>query len=93
MKGETRLRVVFSGQVQGVGFRFTTVRLAGRYADVAGYVRNVSDGTVELVAEGSRTSLSALLDDVTVTMAGHITDTREAWEDPVGRFSGFRVRF
>ena len=93
MKSETRLRAVFSGHVQGVGFRFTTVRLAGRYDDVAGYVRNVADGTVELVAEGSRASLSTLLGDVTAAMAGHIAKTQETWEEPVGRFSGFQVRF
>ena len=46
-----RRRVVFSGRVQGVGFRFTCQSLA-RGFDVAGYVRNLADGRVELVAEG-----------------------------------------
>ena len=46
-----RRRVYFSGRVQGVGFRFTCQSLA-RGFEVAGYVRNLPDGRVELVAEG-----------------------------------------
>ena len=41
----------YSGQVQGVGFRFQTLRIARAY-EVAGFVRNLPDGRVELVAEG-----------------------------------------
>ena len=44
-------RVLFQGHVQGVGFRYATHGLAQRFA-VAGYVRNLADGRVELVAEG-----------------------------------------
>ncbi len=44
---------MFSGEVQGVGFRFTAVRLATALG-LAGWVRNLSDGRVELSAEGAR---------------------------------------
>ena len=50
-----RRRVYFSGRVQGVGFRFTCQSLA-RGFEVAGYVRNLPDGRVELVAEGETAS-------------------------------------
>ena len=43
-------QVRYSGQVQGVGFRYTAQRLAEGYA-VSGYVRNLPEGDVELVAE------------------------------------------
>ena len=46
-----RRRVLFSGRVQGVGFRYTTEAVASRF-QVTGWVRNVRDGRVELVAEG-----------------------------------------
>ena len=53
-----RRRVHFSGRVQGVGFRFTCQSLA-RGFDVAGHVRNLADGRVELVAEGESSELDA----------------------------------
>ena len=51
--GDARYDVTFTGHVQGVGFRWTTCRVAKRY-DVNGWVRNESDGTVRCVAEGDR---------------------------------------
>jgi acylphosphatase len=58
-----RRRVHFSGRVQGVGFRATTSRIAASY-DVAGYVRNLRDGGVELVVEGEPGVVLAFLDAV-----------------------------
>ena len=46
-----RRRIYYSGRVQGVGFRFSTQRLASGFA-VAGSVKNLRDGRVEVVAEG-----------------------------------------
>ena len=53
-----RVTVLYSGRVQGVGFRFTVRQLACGY-DVTGTVRNLPDGQVELVAEGARAELKA----------------------------------
>ncbi len=53
-----RAHVYYSGQVQGVGFRFTCRQLASRHV-VGGFVRNLPDGRVELVAEGDRRQVSA----------------------------------
>ena len=61
-------RVIFSGMVQGVGFRYTARRIAQGYA-VAGYVRNLPDGTVELVAEGEPGEVERFLDAVAARMA------------------------
>lgn len=48
---ETRIRVVYSGRVQGVGFRWQVSQVAENFA-VTGFVRNLEDGTVELLVEG-----------------------------------------
>ena len=45
-----RVQLIYSGRVQGVGFRYTVKQVAAGY-DVAGTVRNLPDGRVELVAE------------------------------------------
>ena len=59
MKAERRM-ILFSGRVQGVGFRMTTVHLAQDLA-LAGTVRNLPDGRVELVAEGVAKDIDALV--------------------------------
>ena len=53
-----RLRVLYSGHVQGVGFRYTARELAAGF-DVCGTVRNLADGRVELVAEGARDEIES----------------------------------
>jgi acylphosphatase len=72
MQRECR-RVHYSGRVQGVGFRFTTHRLS-RGFDVAGFVRNLPDGRVELVAEGGPAEVDAFLQAVWDAMAHYIRD-------------------
>jgi acylphosphatase len=56
-----RLRAVVSGRVQGVGFRYSTQEVATRLG-LAGWVRNLTDGCVELEAEGDRAALAHLLE-------------------------------
>jgi acylphosphatase len=70
-----RLTAHFSGRVQGVGFRYTTARVARGFA-VAGYVMNLPDGRVELVAEGEAKELKAFLAAVQDAMGRNITGTR-----------------
>jgi acylphosphatase len=83
-------RVTYSGQVQGVGFRFTAQRLAaGR--PVAGYVRNLPSGEVELVVEGEAAAVEEYLKAVAERMAGYIARARvEDIESPGLR--DFRIR-
>ena len=54
------LRVLYEGRVQGVGFRYYTRREAQRLA-MTGWVRNLADGRVEAVLQGSEEQLSAML--------------------------------
>ncbi len=85
-------RVIFSGNVQGVGFRYTTVRTAEGF-DVTGYVRNQPDGTVECVAEGDRKEIDAFLDALRDRMGRHIRNEKSSPREAEGSFSGFRVRY
>src|SRR5438270_11553043 len=85
-----RRRVVFSGRVQGVGFRFTCRSLA-RGFDVAGYVRNLADGRVELVAGGEPSEVDGFLDGMQREMgcgiAGVATASELAGAHPLAGFS------
>ena len=87
-----RRRVHFAGRVQGVGFRYTAVSVARRYA-VAGYVQNLSDGRVVLVAEGEGAELDRFLADLGETMRAYIRDTQSESGPPTGEFRGFQVRY
>ena len=87
-----RRRVHFAGHVQGVGFRYTAVAVARRY-DVTGYVQNLSDGRVVLVAEGEGAELDRFLADLGETMRAYIRDTQSEPGSPTGEFRGFQVRY
>ena len=69
--------VIFSGHVQGVGFRFTTRQVAQEY-EVAGYVQNLADGRVRLEAEGAEAEVEAFLGAVEERMHGHIRKVERA---------------
>ena len=86
-----RVTVLYSGRVQGVGFRFTVRQLACGY-DVTGTVRNLPDGRVELVAEGARAELKAFLEGVAQSeLSGFIAQQHETWEPARGNLRGFVI--
>ena len=87
-----RAQAVFRGNVQGVGFRYTTRHLASAFR-VAGYVENEPDGSVELVAEGTREQVAGLIDSVREQMADYIRTCDIEWGAARGELDGFRVRF
>lgn len=72
-----RYSVYYTGHVQGVGFRYTANSVA-RDHKVTGYVRNLPDGRVELVAEGERSEVEAFLEQVRERLSNHIrSETRD----------------
>ena len=83
-------RVLYSGRVQGVGFRYTTRRIAQGF-DVAGYVRNLPDGSVELVVEGEAGEVERFLAAVASRMADYIQDSTIN-EETCGGYEGFGIR-
>ena len=84
-------RVVFHGRVQGVGFRWTTKRVA-KHFPVTGYVRNRSDGTVELVVQGASAAISEVISGVLEAMAVNITDHVDDRVESDERFDRFRIQ-
>jgi acylphosphatase len=78
--------------VQGVGFRFTCQSVARGFA-VAGYVRNLADGRVELAAEGDSGEVDAFLNEIKLELGGCITDVTTQSAAPGSEpFTGFSVR-
>jgi acylphosphatase len=86
-----RREIHFSGRVQGVGFRFTARAIAARYP-VSGYVRNLSDGRVLLVLEGSPVALEQCVAAIEAEMARYVSAKDVRVLPATGEFSGFHVR-
>ena len=82
--------VHYSGRVQGVGFRFNAQWIA-RGFHVTGFVRNLPDGRVELVAEGEENEVDRFLAKVADSMAGNISHADEKHEQATGEFRGFEI--
>ena len=88
-----RATVLYVGRVQGVGFRYTVREIACGY-ELTGYVRNLHDGRVELVAEGIEEEVKAFLEAVRVSqLGGHIRNEDANWEQAAGEFRGFDIRY
>jgi acylphosphatase len=88
---EQKVRVIYSGRVQGVGFRMTVRDLAEQF-QVVGTVCNVSDGTVELEAAGESQPLIAFLQAIDQRMSRNVENCQLDWLDAIpGEFEGFRI--
>ena len=88
-----RLHVLFSGRVQGVGFRYSVCHEAEPF-DVTGFVRNLWDGDVELVAEGRESELIGFLRAIGASrLERNIVGKRVSWEKATGEFKQFEVLF
>ena len=87
-----RRTVLFAGHVQGVGFRYTVERIARRFR-VTGYVRNLRDGRVEVVAEGTSDEIGRFIAQIEETMAGYVHDRQIEDSPATGDFGDFSIRF
>ena len=88
-----RAHVFYAGRVQGVGFRYTVREVACGY-EVTGFVRNLVDGRVELVAEGDEEELQAFLAAVKSSqLASHIRTADVNWRDFTGEFKRFEIAY
>ena len=86
-----RMRVLYSGQVQGVGFRYT-VRSVATGFNVTGIVRNLPDGGVELVAEGAKDELEAFRQAVRESGLDHFIRQEDvSWREAESEFRGFDI--
>lgn len=90
---QKQLQAFFSGRVQGVGFRFTVCRIVERFS-VTGFVRNLSNGEVELVAEGVEPELVELIYEIRNSqLKRYIVQDRVTWKTATGEFDRFGVSF
>jgi acylphosphatase len=84
--------IVFSGRVQGVGFRFTVQRIACRYG-IRGYVRNLPDGNVEMLAQESAKNVAAMLRDISGTFKANLSDTKIQNVPPNPKYKDFAITY
>lgn len=85
-----RSTIIFTGTVQGVGFRYTTANLARRF-DVTGWVRNEPDGSVKCVIEGEQAELDRFIAAIQEAMRGCIRDTSIQSGPATGEFRDFSI--
>lgn len=86
-----RVHVLYEGRVQGVGFRYTAKSVAAGF-EVTGIVRNLPDGRVELMAEGTREELEGFLQAVRDAGLGRLIAREQVtWSEPQGQFRGFAI--
>lgn len=87
------LYAVVVGTVQGVGFRYFVVEKAQRLG-LHGYVRNETNGDVEVVAQGTRPVLEHLLMVLRQgPAAAEVHEVHTTWRQPTRHISGFHIRF
>ncbi len=91
-RSKIRLHAVFRGAVQGVGFRYTAV-WESRAFDVTGCVKNLPDGSVELVAEGRRDEVQKFLERIQTVFKRNVRGMSSDWEPPTGEFDGFAIGY
>jgi acylphosphatase len=90
--GHARLEATARGRVQGVGFRYFILR-RGMELGLTGWVANEPDGSVRLVAEGTRSELEALLETMERGPAGAIVERVSAtWGAASGTLRDFGIR-
>ncbi len=89
---DTAKHVIFSGRVQGVGFRYTCHRIAMRH-DLTGFVRNLPGSSVELLIQGHPQNVADCLADIKKSFGGYIRDTEAVDLPPNPRYSDFRITF
>ena len=86
-----RMRVLYAGQVQGVGFRYSVKSVASGF-EVIGTVRNLPDGRVELFAEGASQELEAFRQAIRESGLDHFIQKEDvSWDEAKNEFRGFEI--
>lgn len=85
-----RKEIYFSGNVQGVGFRFTSKQVSRNY-EVTGTVENLADGRVKMVCEGDPAQIESFVAEVSQSTHGRVTDTEILDKRYSGEFEGFEI--
>jgi len=89
---QTAREVIFRGRVQGVGFRYTTCGIAGKY-DLTGFVRNRPDGSVEALMQGSAHAIELCLKEITDHFSGYVRDMTVNQVPANPRYTSFQIAY
>ena len=84
--------VHFDGDVQGVGFRYTTCQISKGF-NVSGYVKNLLDGRVKIVAEGWPDEVDRFVAAVEEPLSGYIEYTNSTDTTATGEFASFGIEY
>ena len=86
-----RMQVLYSGQVQGVGFRYTVKSTASGF-EVTGTIRNLPEGSVELIVEGAKDELEAFRQAIRDSGLSHFIRKEDVvWGEAQNGFRGFEI--
>ena len=85
-------RIIFIGRVQGIGFRFTTLNIANR-CNLTGLVRNLPDGSVEMIAQGIAEDIDDCVRDIQESFTGCINQTKVKELPPNPEYKNFKITF
>jgi len=85
------MQILYSGTVQGVGFRYNVKSVANGF-EVTGTVRNLTDGRVELLAEGPKAELEAFRQGIRDSGLEHFIQKEDVmWNEAKNEFRGFEI--
>jgi acylphosphatase len=88
----TARRILFIGRVQGVGFRYAAREIAEREG-LTGFVRNLADGTVEMLAQGRPAQIDLCLEQIALEFGDHIRGRRIEQVPPDPQYTDFCIAF
>ncbi len=92
MMNQVAKHIVFTGRVQGVGFRFTSLRAANRYG-LTGQVRNLPNGGVEMIAQGRSDDIDDCIREIQESLSGYITETEVEEIGFDSQYNDFKITF
>ena len=87
---QTAKHIIFAGRVQGVGFRFTAYNIANR-CRLKGLVRNLSDGSVEMITQGHPEDIDDCIRDIQESFEGYISETKIEDVPVSGDYAEFKI--
>jgi acylphosphatase len=87
-----QVHIFYTGNVQGVGFRFTAYQIA-RDTGVFGWVKNLPNGQVELVLEAEEAAIKTFFHKINQSFSYYIRDHQLAWSSATGEFKDFSIKF
>lgn len=87
-----QLHVYYSGKVQGIGFRYTIQDIASSFK-VCGWVKNLSDRRVEVLAEAEEDTLGSFLEQISQRFSRYIKEASAEWQPASGEFRDFQITF